>query len=181
MAVTREQIMNALLAQLQAKCGATFATYSRMFVTWQDLTAMLRSPPAASDPRQLPRQPALFLYDGIGFGGGKDEWEQPARGVPMTGKRTLHRTIVLYDWRPGSLTPGGAVAAAGAITMNPLIEAVENAFQPDTLGVGAAVGSLTLGGLVQHAWIQGEGHMIPGDIDPTGLAMQTIPVRILIP
>jgi hypothetical protein len=179
---TREAIMDALLAQLEAACGSTFLTYDRKFVAYQDLIAQINGTRQQSlDPRQKLKFPALYLYEGVGFGGGKDEWVQRVQGVPMTGARTLHRTIVLYAYRPGSLLPGGAASYPGAVTMNPLIEAVENAFQPDTSGIGSAKGTMTLGGLVQHCWIEGEGHMIPGDLDPSGLAMQTIPFRVLMP
>lgn len=177
---TREQIMNALLAQLQALCGQTFATYSRRFIMYQDLLQMLTTD--SGDSRQLIRSPALFLYDGVGFGGGRDVWVQGNRGSPS--KRTLYRTIVLYAWRDGALTPAGPIAQTGAISMHPLVEAVENALDPEPhnlSGMDMAVGSTTLGGLVTYCWIEGDGHCIPGDIDPTGLAMQTIPVKILVP
>lgn len=177
---TREQIMNALLAQLQSQCGTTFATYSRKFITWQDLTAMITT--ASGDDRQVIRSPALFLYDGVGFGGGRDNWVQGNRGAPS--KRTLYRTIVIYAWRSGALTPAGASADTGAISMHPLVEAVENAIDPEPhnlSGMDMAVGASTLGGLVTYCWIEGDGHCIPGDIDPSGLAMQTIPIKILVP
>lgn len=176
----REQIMNGLLAQLQSACGSTFQTYSRKFITWQDLCQMITT--GSGDPRQLPRSPALFLYDGVGFGGGRDNWsQQGSRGQPS--KRTLYRTIVIYAWRPGGLTPSGPSADTGAISLHPLVEAVEAALdpEPNVPGFDAAVGQITLNGLVTYAWIEGDGHCIPGDIDPSGLAMQTIPLKILIP
>jgi hypothetical protein len=176
----RDQIMDALLAQLQASCGDTFAYYSRKFIMWQDLAQMLTNP--HGDPRQLPRSPALFLYDGVGFGGGRDTWVQGNRGSPS--KRTLHRTIVLYTWRDGGLTPTGPDASVGATSMWPLLESVENAIDPEPhnlSGMDMAVGSTTLNGLVTYCWIEGDGHCIPGDIDPSGLEMQTIPIKILIP
>jgi hypothetical protein len=61
--------------------------------------------------------------------------------------------------------------------LQPLIESVESAFAPDD----AVNGVLTLGGLAYNVWIEGEGIMISGDIDPTGLCMQVIPIRITIP
>lgn len=177
---TREQIMNALLAQLQSLCGTTFQYYSRKFIPYQDLVAMLTNP--AGDPAQAIRFPALFVYDGVGFGGGRDTWVQGNRGSPS--KRTLYRTIVIYAWRPGGGTPTGPDASAGMSTLSPLVEAVENAIDPEPhnrSGMDMAVGATTFGGLVTYCWIEGDGHYIPGDIDPSGLAMATIPVKILVP
>lgn len=171
--ITREQIMNALLARIQLICGANFATYSRRFQTYVDLVSMISTSSA-----DLPAFPALYLYDGIGFGeGGKDHWDRSSKiGAPSI--RTLNRTIVYYAIKPGGFTPSGAdVTQAGAIQLNPLIEVVESAFVVDDF----TRNMMTLGGLVQHCWIEGDGEMIPGDIDPTGLMMQTLPVRILIP
>lgn len=177
---TREQIMNALLAQLQAACGSTFAYYSRKFIPWLDLTVMLTNP--QGDPTQTIRFPALFLYDGVGFGGGRDTFVQGNRGAPS--KRTLHRTIVVYAWRPGGGTPTGPDASIGVSSLTPLVEAIENAIDPlvhNLSGMDMAAGASTLGGLVTYCWIEGDVLYIPGDIDPSGLAMATVPVKILVP
>ena len=42
-------------------------------------------------------------------------------------------------------------------------------------------GILPNGGMVSNVWIEGDVYCIPGDIDPSGLAMITVPVKILIP
>lgn len=184
--VTREQIMENLLAQIRRSCGTTFAFYSRKFIMYLDLVQLLKTPKPDNDPRNTIRSPALFLYDGPGFGGGRTIWVQGARGQPA--KRTMHVTIVIYAWRDntipgGGQTPYGASDAAGTITLYPLIEAVEAALdpEPNLPGYDLVAGSLTFGGLVTYAWIAGEGHTIPGDLDPSGIAMQTIPLQILIP
>jgi hypothetical protein len=171
--ITREQIMVALLARVQAVCGANFASYSRRFQTYTDLINMISTGSA-----DVPAFPALYVYDGIGFGeGGKDNWERKGRGAaPVI--RTINRTIVFYALKPGANTPAGAdLTVAGAPQLNNLIEVVESAFVVDDFQRN----TMTLGGLVAHCWLEGMGEMIPGDIDPTGLTMQTIPVKILIP
>jgi hypothetical protein len=163
-----EPIMAALLALLQTKCGATFGYYSRRFITWENLIQNVQT---GSSPIS---QPALFLYDGIGFGGGRTKYEQRGRGRPPV--RILLRTIVVYARIPGggtaqgpdALTPGGSVFA-------PLAESIETALLPDSEG------ALTLGGLVSHCWIDGESHWVVGDIDPGGQGMLTMPVQIMLP
>lgn len=171
--ITREQIMTALLARITSVCGATFASYNRRFQTYIDLIGMISNNSAA-----LPKFPALYLYDGIGFGeGGKDNWSQKqGQGAPYI--RTINRTVVFYAIKPNAFTPSGADQfVAGATQLNTLIESVEAAFAVDDL----IRNTMTLGGLVAHCWIEGVGEMIPGDIDATGLTMQTIPIKILIP
>lgn len=170
--VTREQIMNALLAQLQTGCGSTFATYSRRFQMYDELIQQITA-------GRAPTFPALYLYDGVGFGGGIDHWDQGKQSVAGPVKRTLMRTVVIYAIKPGSNTPDGTdMTSIGASYMNPLIESVENVIEQDD---NLSFGTNTLGGLVRHCWVEGDGLLIPGDIDQTGLAMQTIPVKILIP
>lgn len=166
----REAIMDALLARAQTRCGATFGTYSRRFQMYDDLVQAITSGNA-------PKFPALYLYDGVGFGGGLDRWDQSG-GVAVPGKRTMVRTIVIYAIKPKANTPDGAdISVAGASELHPLIESVEGIFENDNFSFN----TLTLGGLCRHCWIEGDGILIPGDIDPSGLAMQTIPVKILIP
>jgi hypothetical protein len=93
--VTREQVMNALLALLQRQCGSTFATYSRRFMTWEQVVNSYQAETVLSL-----KQPALFLYDGVGFGGGVDKFEQGSgRGTPAI--VTMSRSIVIYARMPG--------------------------------------------------------------------------------
>lgn len=165
-----DPIMDALLALLQTRCGNTFATYSRRFLTWEALIQVLQS-----NPQAVP-QPALFLYGGPGLGGGTTKYIQAGR---TPARRELARTIVIYAQIPGGGTPAGKDATTpGDSVFYPLIEAVEAALEPspsDSLAV------VTLGGLVTHCWIEGDGVIVPGDIDPTGQGMATLPVNILLP
>jgi|SRR5579859_6399071 len=170
--------MIALLAQLKSVCGSAFNTYSRAFIPWEELVQLIGSNAPAG---ALPAFPALYLYDGAGFGaGGTDEWVQKGRGLNYI--RTIERTIVLYNRKAGGGTPGGIPGdpafSPGSSILQPLVENVEAAM---TTYDNKVTNYLTLGGLVHHCWIEGRGVMVPGDLDPSGLAMQTIPVKIMIP
>ena len=166
--VLYEPVMNALFAHLQMLVPVPFAYASRRLMTWQ---AVVNNTNQGSSPI---RQPALFLYDGFGLGGGRLVTDQRGRGNPSV--RILHRTIVVYAQLPGTGTPLGPDAVTpGGTVFAPLQEAIEVAFIPDRDG------TLTLGGLVSHCWIEGEGIWSPPDIDPNGQGMFTVPVRIMIP
>jgi len=184
----RETIMQGLFDRLKISCGTTFAYYSRKFINWADLGQMITTPSPDRDPRQLIRAPALFLYDGFGFGGGRNTWAQGARGQPA--KRSMTPTVVIYGWRDSrgdpvlnSAAPSGASNAPGAPYFYPLIDAVEAAFdpEPNLPGFDSQAGSITLNGIATFAWVEGSGEIYPGDIDPIGLGMTTIPLRVVIP
>jgi hypothetical protein len=167
-----EPIMTALYGRLQTYCavgnGGLFSTVTRYFRTWEALIQDIQS---GASPLS---QPALILYDGIGFGGGKTKYEQRGRGRPPV--RVLMRTIVCYATLPGGTTaPGPDGTTSGGAVFAPLVENIEAAFAPDSEG------ALTLGGLVSHCWIEGESHWITGEIDPGGQGMFTIPVHIMVP
>ena len=80
------------------------------------------------------------------------------------------------------LTPG-ASNGPGASYFYPLIEAVENAMdpEPNLAGFDSVAGSMTLNGIITVAWLEGSAEIVPGDIDPVGLGMATVPLRIVIP
>jgi hypothetical protein len=175
-----EPIMTALLAYLKANIAAnTFNTFQRGIVMWDELSRVQNNLPVM-------RQPALFLYDGVGFGGGKTKYEQRGRGTPPV--RIMDRTIVIYARmpNPGGLPGGGLggeavqnfMTASGAAVLHPLIEAVETAIgTSDT----ASQGTLTLSGLVSHCWLEGDGMVLSPDIDENGQGMATLPIRIMVP
>ncbi len=168
---TYEPIMNALFTLLNgALVPGTFRYSSRRFVTWEDLINFIHTSGASPFP-----QPALILYDGIGFGGGKTKYEQRGRGRPKI--RVVTRTIVVYAQLPAGNTPSGPdnVTPGGSV-FGPLAEAIETVF--DNVD---SEGALTLGGLVSHAWIEGDSHWLTGDVDPSGQGMMTVPVSIMIP
>jgi hypothetical protein len=167
--VTREQIMSTLLAHFQADLGTTFRTYSRRFLTWEDVVNSYQS----GVPLQ---QPALFLYDGVGFGGGIERWDPRGFGNPSV--ITLQRTVVIYAQLPGGGTPYGVdVTVPGGSVLHPLIEAVYQSIAPDD----PSFGTNTLGGIVSHCWIKGEGMIVTGELDATaGQGMATLPIEIVM-
>ena len=172
--VTYEPIMDALLALLQdALMPGTFRYMARGIIPWEQIDQMITT------NITLPfRQPALFLFDGIGYGGGKTQYERRGRGMPP--KRILHRTIVVYAQFPGSGTPSGPEGLqtmSGGTIFAPLVEAIERGFNQVDFDNAA----LTLGGLVSHIWIEGESHWLTGEIFPNGQSMLTIPLNIIIP
>lgn len=166
MANTYDTIMDALLATLRTQCGDTFSTYSRFFRAWEDVF---------KDNVQMP---ALYLYDGMGFGGGRITFQERGRGLPPV--RTMHRTIVVYARYPYSQNPqGSAPKSPGGPVLHPLVASIEAAFAyQDRPSVGPY---LTLGGLVSHCWIEGDVMTVTPDIDPEGRGMLTVPVMIMIP
>lgn len=163
-----EAIEAALFAKLgnpttHAAVVPGFAYASRRFVAWADFPG---HQPAIA-------QPALFLYDGIGYGGGLDQFLETRRGLPAV--LVMHRTIVFYCSIPGANSPAGIDKDTPWATIaNPLSKAVADALAADNLVDNA----LTLGGLVSHCWIEGESYRTSGDLDPNGLGMVTIPVMI---
>src|SRR5206468_6331331 len=92
--------MQALMNLLQTVCGDTFLYYSRRFQTWEEVTQNTRR----GQPVSL-QQPALFLYMGVGFGGGRIGYEQRGRGLPPV--RTMDISIAIYALSPGSGTADG--------------------------------------------------------------------------
>lgn len=166
---TREQIMNALFVLIKARCGDTFKYYSRRFMTWEQVVQSYTQ-------GQPILQPALFLYDGVGFSGGRDQWDVRQRGNPTV--VTLYRDVIIYAQLPGGATPGGAdLTTPGGLVFHPLIEAVEAALGNDDTSQNV----LSLGGLVSHCWIEGEGLMMSGEIDQVnGQGMYQIPIRIMM-
>jgi hypothetical protein len=170
---TYKQIMDALLALLQANCGSTFRTYSRRLVMWEQLSQQI----ANTGTTQL-KQPALYLFDGVIIPeSGVITYERTLRAVPN--KREIQRAIVIYAQMPGGTEPGGVdLTTPGGDVLFPLIEAVENAIEPS---ISDPNGAQTLGGLVYHCWIQGKGYTFTGDIDANGQGMAILPIKILIP
>src|SRR5260221_13866902 len=142
--VTREQIMDAVLAQIQSFCGTAFRTYSRRFMTWEDVVQSYREGTPLN-------QPALFVYDGLGFGGGVDNWDPRGPGNPSV--VMLMRTVVIYATLPGGGTPQGPDGTTpGGSVLHPLVELVMQALAPDDPSYGVN----KLGGLVSHCWIKGD-------------------------
>lgn len=172
-----DPIMDALLALLREQCGDTFKTYGRKFKMWEDMAQQRES--QTGKPVE---QPALYLYDGPGLGGGKTSYKQSGRGTPAI--RTLSRTIVIYARLPrDGNDPGGPnIATPGGSVLYPLIEAVETALDSAEPGQSLSQGVLLVTEkMTGHCWLEGDGVLVPGEIDPDGQGMATLPVSIRIP
>jgi hypothetical protein len=71
----------------------------------------------------------------------------------------------------------GDSTAAPATLMNPLLDAIEATLKPDNLGSR----KLTLGGLVEHCWIEGSVATDEGVLGGRGVAIIPIMVRVAGP
>lgn len=153
--VNREAIWVALFALLQSKLAdAGYAVMSRTHVQPPQLTADL--------------QPALFLVQGR-------ETKAP-RPAGFSGKITLSGFIILYFQAPMPLLEAiGAETVNGATQLNAMLQAIDGALLPDSI----VSGKLTLGGLVEHCWLEGDTDMDTGIYSQQGAAI--LPIRILVP
>jgi hypothetical protein len=156
-AVAREAVWVKLFAVLQAALGGespVCVTISRKHTEPPQLAAEM--------------QPACFLVQV------RNTKVQKPIGFP--GKLTLTGYIILYFQCPTPLIdPIGEETVLGATTLNTLLDAIDAAMQPDNI----VTGKLTLGGLVEHCWIEGQTDMDDGMYSQQGAAM--IPVNILVP
>jgi hypothetical protein len=158
---TREAVMTALLAL--AATAAEFQTVSRRIV----LVPGAPTPQVAAPPAQ----PALYLFED-----NETTRTHPARGAPPI--RTWRVQLWVWCKIPLGATPGVPDGVTpGASIINPMIDAIEAALAPDT----PISNTLTLGGLVQHCWIEGETVKVSGDSNPDGQCVAMIPVSILVP
>lgn len=172
MAATRKQIMEALFDQLKADATvqSLFPTISRRFVMWEQL------PQAIQSGQNPMRQPALFSFDGVGLGGGTDSYDNRTRSLPPV--VTMRRTLVIYAQIPnGGEVQGPNATTPGGDVFYPLIEAVIAVINaPDDQSSNAN----TLGGLVSHCCLKGDGIIITGEIDGQGQGMATLPIEIMM-
>ncbi len=105
--------------------------------------------------------PALFIQST-----GTHYPPRDMRGLPP--KRAI--TAELWVYTDVGKDPNTNPEAA----LNDIIDAIEVALAPH-----AVTNVQTLGGLVSHAWIEGEIEQFPGVLD--GIAKAIIPVKILVP
>lgn len=142
--MNRETIYQALFDLVDSTARAAGAvTTSRKLRHWADVPAV--------------EQPAVFQAQ-------RNESSDQARGRPE--KWTLN--VDLYVYVNTSADP----AAAPTTLLNPIIDALDDAFQscaPD--------GPVTLGGLVSHAWITGPIETSEGLLGDQEVAI--IPIEIV--
>lgn len=106
-------------------------------------------------------QPAMFLS-----AASEEYAPRAARGLPP--RVTLNVEVWLY------VKAGPDPAVAPDMLLNGLIDAIDRALLP-----APGQEAQTLGGLVSHAWIEGQIERDPGNID--GQAKAILPVKILGP
>ena len=101
-------------------------------------------------------QPALFVY----------QVNEMVNTVPsLESVHTLKADVIVYVWEEDeSVSP--------SIKLNPLIDAIENALAPEML----TNNKQTLGGLVEHCWIEGDIQTDEGVLGNQALAI--IPILI---
>lgn len=126
-----------------------------MPVTWVTVTRRLK----LWDDVAPTLQPYLCLAEH------DEEYMKRAIGQPPI--LVLPITFVMYLHTVDSVTPLSP-------TINGIMDALDTFFAPDNFN-----GRFTLGGLVEHCWIEGKVFKDPGDLDDQG--MITVPVRILVP
>lgn len=160
--VSRETVYTALFTQLKTAVG--FKTYSRRWrAVYDDLEG------------RLPLLPMMILYEQHE----DQQWPQQ-RGIGPI--RTWGVTLEIYAKIPDNLTGPTASADSrtpGASVLNPLIDAIDAALQPQ-LGE-ARDGYQSLGGIVTDCRIEGTIIKVLGDEDPNGQCGALIPIRILVP
>jgi hypothetical protein len=150
--MTREPIFAALFALSQT-------------ITWTDPETQVSSGFGYSNRRiqtsdQIPAELTPALLQGVG-----PEEFKVAPGLPP--RRTLSANWLIY-YKP-NLTPQTTDPLTNAI-----MDGVEAVFAPDS-----QTGTVTLGGLVAHAWIEGEVFKAAGDLNDQ--AMIVVPIKLLIP
>jgi hypothetical protein len=152
--VDREPIWAALLVLLRKIPNAQFVTTSRQHVQPPQLSAE--------------QQPALFIVEVR-----ETRAPRPA-GTPV--KLTLNAFLIVYFQAPPPLIDDiGAETVIGATQLNALLLAIDTALLPDNI----VTGKLTLGGLVEHCWLEGDVDMDPGIKTSQGAAI--LPLKILVP
>lgn len=107
-----------------------------------------------------PDMPALFFPQGR---------QEAIRSPGMDAIWRLHADVHLYVH-----TNGNAQHAPGQL-LNPLMDAIELLLRPDN----PITNKCTLGGLVQHAWIEGTIETDEGTLGDIGVAI--IPIIMLAP
>ena len=150
---TREQAASALFA-LVTGAVPTLKRKERHFRLPQDVSA--------------PQTPALFQVQS------QERYERQGkmRGIPPT--RTMLFELLVYVTDAANTAAG--ITTVGSTQLNTIIQAIETALTPPD----ATTGFSTLGGIVEHARIEGEiKYQEATEID--GLSIAIIPVSVLFP
>ena len=140
----------ASATHVQASLTQGFRTSGRRRKHWQEVAA----------------QPALYVVAVA------ERWPGRATGIPAA--VVIEAEIWIYS------DAGKNPDVVPDTVLNALIGAVETALAPTPVFTGIAVqNAQTLGGLVEHCWIEGDLEKAPGDLE--GQALAVIPVLLLVP
>ena len=147
----RENVYVALFNLLQT--AANFTTVGRKAVTVADLVSE--------------QYPAMFIVE-------TTQNAQPhIKGMPT--KWVLNVDVLIYvtSLTGGLREPLGAETVVPATQLNKILDSMEAVLKPSPV-----TGTLTLGGLCEHCWIEGEVITDEGMLFPEGMAL--VPVKILV-
>lgn len=146
---TREPIYSALWSLVTGDPGVASA-----FVTMSRYTKHFEDVPG-----QL--MPALFMLEK------RERWERPGKGVSP--KRTLQAHFLCYtdNANPDAVPP--------SIIINTLMDAIDNVLT----NPGTPDNAVTLGGLVEHVYIEGDVEIAEPLLQEKGIFV--VPLTILIP
>ncbi|SEG56367.1 hypothetical protein SAMN05421819_3565 [Bryocella elongata] len=148
-----EPAWEALLELLQVKCGAMFTTMSRRHT----------KPPVLDETLQ----PALFVVEA------RYMFRQPKIGLQ---KVTAVGFLILYFQCPDPLDQKiGQETSFGGTVLSGMLKAITSALSPDSVSSN----KLTLGGLVDNCWIDGDADVDPGIETSQGAAI--VPIRMVFP
>lgn len=152
---TREPIYVALWNLVADAAGVVtqFVTTGRYLIPIMDLPA--------------DKMPALFLIEH------GEQWLRAGKGIP--GKRTLHCSFVMYAHSAGQPQDYPATL------VNNMMDVLDNVLErPGNPPNPTAV--QTLGGLVEHVYIEGEVKIIEGQLGAgENASVLVVPITILIP
>ena len=151
MTVSREQVATAIFKSLTTIASVQWVTKSRILKMWTDV--------------QPDQRPALFLVE---------HHESYARQNEKLRKRTLEFNIFIYL----NTKPTDQYVSGGA-QLNFILDQIDAALAPSGIDVLNSRDTNTLGGLVQHCYIDGQIIKVPGDLEGDGLLV--IPVKVLMP
>ncbi len=149
----REAIWKALFEWLHSQLGGKFQTMGRKHHLAPDLVTA--------------DQPALFQV-------ATKEIHIPQKLPGMPPKIVLKGILIVYVFDDSPEEDIGQETVLPETAINNLLLSIDAAFVPDN----AATGKFTLGGKVEHCWIEGDTDIDPGIFGPQAAAV--IPVNILV-
>jgi len=152
-ALNREAIWAALFAWFKSQLGDSFTSMGRKHVAPPQLT--------------IADQPAFFQVAG-------KEIHIPQKPAGLPTRLVLRGWLILYIFDDSPEEDIGAETVLAETTLNNLLRQIDAALVPDNLSTG----KFTIGGLVEHCWIEGDSDIDPGIFGPQAAAI--LPVNILV-